>query len=89
MESKLQIPLANQPAALIERPLWAAHHARPAGEWARITAKKYALGDMKEDSVQNAVQRSVEREMSSKPLLEFCASKNKLSPRLSLYAFFC
>ena len=36
----------------------------------------------------NAVQCSVEREMSSKHLLEFYASKNKFSPQLSLHAFF-
>lgn len=82
------MPLTNQPAALIERPLWAAPPAGTAVKRARSTAQIYVSGASKEAGVQNAVQRSVERDMSSKHLLEFYANKNKFSPQLSLHAFF-
>lgn len=83
------MPLTNQPAAMTEHPLWAAPPADTVVKRARSTAQIYVSGASKEAGVQNAVQCSVERDMSSKHLLEFYANKNKFSPQLSLHAFFC
>lgn len=58
------------------------------GSGVRDRANKCAFGTMKEGSVQNAAQCSVERNMSSKCLLKSHARKNKWSPQMGLCAFF-